>query len=1114
MPNKLTSREYRIIAIGVLVMAVSLGVAVKYFSRAFPEAAIQFRVNRDDSAPLARQFLAARGFRLEGYRHAAMFDYDDDAKVYLERTQGLERMNALTRGPIHLWRWSHRWFKPQQKEEFRVDVAPSGQVVGFDHEIAESAPGANLDTDAARALGEKFLGEVIKRDLADLEFVEGASRKRPARTDHSFTWKEKNVNLGDGSLRIGVEVDGDQVAGYREFVKIPEQWTRDYGALRSRNVSAQLVDEVLWILLSVAMLVILLQRLRDRDVPLRMSLGFGLVATALYFLGELNTFSLAEFGYRTTDSYSGFMTGYVRDSLLSSLGLGALIFLLVAGAEPVYRAGYPQLISIRRYLSWPGLRSRSFFVANVVGITLTFFFFAYQTLFYLAADKLGAWAPADVPFTNLLNTRIPWVSVLFIGFFPAVSEELQFRAFAIPFLNKLLRSKLGAVVLGAFIWGFLHSAYPNQPFFIRGVEVGVGGIIIGFMMLRFGILATLIWHYSVDALYTAFLLLRSPNHYLMFSGGVTAGIMLIPLIVSLIAYWRTGSFADESTLTNASVGVSRPPRKEAVAEAEAPLAYRALSRPRLVLAAVLLVIFIAVVFVPVHRFGEGTTVGVTRQEAIHAADVYLKQQHVDPASYRRVAWLRANVDPAAIKYLLERRTVAQADRIYQQTTRLVLWEVRYFRPLEKEEYLIFVDPAGGGVFSFRHILDENAPGPTISPEEARARAAQFLEGKGYQLADFELQDSRVEKRKARTDYTLVWQAKPAPPGSPLHVADAHFRLEVDIAGDQVVGMSRYFKLPEEWQRQQRATGLVNAILIGVMILLSSLLLGGGLILFVKRVRSGEIRWRPAAKVGLVAVVILLLTELNQFSKLYQAYSTSISLGAFWISTGVGLVVVPLLAGLLVWLLVALATSLYPVAWRVFHGQARRSWRRDAAIAIVVTLGAAAMLDQVSALIASRFHAYAPVRIDLVPSLFDASWPGPGYFLRGLLYTLSVPAVAAVLIYLVRQGLARRAWWLWVGGALVLVSVGPPRAHTVPEFLVGWAISFLALVAVVALIALFFRDNVLAYVGAAFCAPLAQPLISLLSQPAGFFTWNGVVLAFLAAVVLGWMLLGPRGTQAA
>src|SRR5208283_5903427 len=156
----------------------------------------------------------------------------------------------------------------------------------------------------------------------------------------------------------------------------------------------------------------------------------------------------------------------VVQNLLVALAFGALIFLLVASTEPVYRDAYPRFMSIRRYFSWQGLRTRSFLLANVVGIAMTFFFFAYQTVFYLAADKLGAWAPADVPFSDLLNTRFPWVMVLFMGFLPAVSEEIQFRAFAIPFLRRLLKSGPLAIVVAAFIWGFLHSAYPNQPFFI------------------------------------------------------------------------------------------------------------------------------------------------------------------------------------------------------------------------------------------------------------------------------------------------------------------------------------------------------------------------------------------------------------------------------------------------------------------------------------------------------------------------------------------------------------------------------------------------------------------------------------------------------------------------
>src|SRR5215472_13449524 len=278
MPIRLTRSDFRVIALVALVAAASLAVATKYFSRAFPEASITFKVNRDDSLPIAQQFLQARGFKLNGYDHAAIFGYDDQVKLYLERTQGLENMNRLARGPVHLWHWQHRWFRSLQQEEFQVAVTPLGDVVGFEHELPEDAAGANLEQAVARRLAEDFLAGVMKRDLNNLEFAEGSSNTRPARTDHSFTWKQKSVNLGDGSLRVEVSIDGDQVSGYHEYVKVPDQWQRDYERLRSRNDVAQTVDQVGWFLLSVAMMALLVLRLRDRDVPLRLGATAGGIA--------------------------------------------------------------------------------------------------------------------------------------------------------------------------------------------------------------------------------------------------------------------------------------------------------------------------------------------------------------------------------------------------------------------------------------------------------------------------------------------------------------------------------------------------------------------------------------------------------------------------------------------------------------------------------------------------------------------------------------------------------------------------------------------------------------------------------------------------------------------
>ena len=198
----------------------------------------------------------------------------------------------------------------------------------------------------------------------------------------------------------------------------------------------------------------------------------------------MNNFPLSIFNYATTDSYGSFWTQLLLNALLTSGASGAAIFFIVAAAEPLYRQAYGNRISLSNLFRWHGLRSKEFFIGSVVGITLTFFFFAYDSIFYLIAQKFGAWAPADVPYSDLLNTRIPWAYVLFFGFFPAVSEEFISRMFSIPFFEKIFRYRWLAVWLASFIWGFGHANYPNQPFYIRGIEVGVGGLIVSLVFLR------------------------------------------------------------------------------------------------------------------------------------------------------------------------------------------------------------------------------------------------------------------------------------------------------------------------------------------------------------------------------------------------------------------------------------------------------------------------------------------------------------------------------------------------------------------------------------------------------------------------------------------------------
>ena len=72
-------------------------------------------------------------------------------------------------------------------------------------------------------------------------------------------------------------------------------------------------------------------------------------------------------------------------------------------------------------------------------------------------------------------------------------------------------------------------------------------------------------------------------------------------------------------------------------------------------------------------------------------------------------------------------------------------------------------------------------------------------------------------------------------------------------------------------------------------------------------------------------------------------------------------------------------------------------------------------------------------------------------------------------------------------------------------------SLLALLMAVGLVVLIFRNNVLAYVGTAFCLPLAEPLASFFAQPAAFFRLNGLLLAVFVCIVLAWMFLARGGS---
>jgi membrane protease YdiL (CAAX protease family) len=927
--DRLTGSDKRALLLWVLLGIVGVVFAQKYFFRAFPEASVDFKVSRAEALARAKTFVGGLGEDISGYQSAIVFDVDDNAKTYLEREVGLQQANHLMSSELNIWYWDVRFFRPQQEEEFYVRVSPAGQVVGYDHRIPEAKAGTTLERAAAEADARELLRNKMGVDLSKWDFLseEANSSKKPNRLDWSFTWEKQGFKAKDAPDRLRVTLEGDHAGGAQEFLQVPEAWERSYAHLRSTNVFYNEVALIPYLLLmgSALWLGILLTKRGQTSWGGAIKLGI-IVAILLTFM-QLNNWPLDRMSYDTNSAYGSFVFEEILKALLFGIVSALTISLILPGAEPLYRASQPGKLRLGEALTLRGLRSKEFFSAATVGLSLAAAHIGFIVAFYIVAGHFGAWAPQELNYENSVNTTFPWIAGVAIGMLAATSEEFLFRLFAIPFLKRLTGSSVIAVIVPAFCWSFLHAAYPNEPPYIRGLEVGLIGIVAGIVMLRWGILATLIWHYTVDASLVGLLLVRSNSLYFKISGVVVGLAALAPLIFAGVSYLARGQFEPDEDLLNRADPIEKISFESAPSEvpsAATSRRYEALMPATMIFLAVCLVLGgLAAWRFKTAAIGDYLKLSVDAKTAWERADEILRQHGADPKTYRHATIFVDVTDPVTNEFLRQRVGLARLNEIYATEMPGAVWQVRYFRDSQAEEYAIKLKP-DGSFLAFHHKLAEDAPRASLTKEEAVAKAAKYLRDvKKLDLNQWNLVESDSDKRIHRTDHELAWQQyTPIDSGSTSSndaVSHAFLRIKVAVLGDEVVdyrgsyyskpdareeledkegGTSWMFiKIPDEWRRKQEQQTLFRTIYsVAVPILLFGGLGVTAIILFFKNMRSDSARaipWRRLALWALwgLAAYVLIVAFGNRLQYFLNSYQTAIPF-----KTMMGGIVIGLLLG--------------------------------------------------------------------------------------------------------------------------------------------------------------------------------------------------------------------------
>ena len=1120
--ERLTSSDKRALLVWVMLGIVGALFARHYFFRAFPEASVDFRVSRDEALACARRFASGLGEDVSSYKSAITFDMDDNAKTYLERELGLQQANRMMSSELNIWYWDVRFFKPQQEEEFHVRVSPGGEVVGYDHKVPEARAGPLLARNEAEAMARNFLSGKLGVDLNIWDFLpeEANSEKKPNRLDWSFTWEKHGFRAKDAPYRLQVAIHGDRVGSTQQYLQVPEAWTRSYKRLRSANDTLALVFTVPYLIL-LGTAVWLAIRLTNRgQTSWRGAILLGAVVATLLFLQNLNGWPLWGASYDTNTTYGSFLALKVGTALLTSVATAITITLVLPAGEPLYRASQPNRLQLSKTFTWRGLRSKEFFSSAVVGLSMAAAHIGYVVAFYIVASRFGAWAPQELNYEESVNTAFPWISGAAIGLLASTNEEFTFRLFAIPFFARLTRSRWIAVIVPAFLWSFLHSNYPQEPPYIRGIEIGLFGIVAGIVMLRWGILATLIWHYTVDASLVGLFLLRSNSLYFKVSGAIVAAAALAPLAFSAISYLTRGGFeADEDLLNRAE------PLQDISLSGAAPSSgptvtarrYDALTTGTIGFLAVCLIVGGGIAWrLKEPAIGDYLKLTVNAKTARGRADEILRMRGLHPNSFHHVAVLVNTTDPVTNEFLRQRGGIARLNEIYSTRVPGALWRVRYFRDSEPEEYAIILKP-DGSLHSIHHTLAEAAPGSSLTKEEAQARAEKYLrEEKKIDLNQWTLVEANSDKRPHRTDHSLTWQQNvpldSAPDSAAISAGHAYARLELSVLGDEVANYRTYIKIPDDWRRKQEELTLPRMILNYALPILFCLGLGlAALILFLKNLRSDAARSVPWKRLGLWSiwglfayVVVFFLGD--RIPSFLSSYNTAIPYKAMLGGLGVGFI----LGGAFYFSALAL---LFGTAWyfaiRAFDEECIPRWTNMPALyyrdAFWIGLGGGAVLLGLNRLLqAASVYWPTPHRAAEASfgQNFDAILPAAsilgGSLLRGLFYAGVIALLASFIAAEVHPRWLRFS--LFLLGTLVLVGGNWGNSADLAEQFLAKAI---LLAVVIFGVRRIMRFNILGcflIIAGTFSLAGAS---ELLGQPDAFYRVNGCAVLVALFLLLAW-----------
>ncbi len=1086
----------------------------------FPNASLDLKMPRAEIIQRTAAWSKKLGYDPNGSIKSTTFSWDANAKTFLEFELGAEAANQVMKGDVPIWYWRTRFCRESQPEEMRVCVTPDGRLLAFIWYLQNDLSVPSVSHAQAEKIAQQFCTESAALPLSDYVLVNDATETLAARTDHAFTWEQKSTDIRGAKQRISVRVSGNVVSRFNHYLKVPEAWENKFKMIRSYNALLSQIARVFYYLLNAAAVFFFFRAVATHNIKWKLVLTIGAVFAVGLVLENCNNAARIFESYSTNQTVQAYLTNYYIDVAINALRVLVLSACFLAAAETFYRVHYGDKIAVENYFRIKGLSTNQLKVGLWVGFCGCGIALGWVVLFYLVGERVGVWCPLGITNYEVLSSAFPFFSAICLGVQASISEEVLYRLFALSLARMVVKNFWLANLLQAAAWGFMHSTYPQQPAYARGIELTCSGLVFGWIMNRFGLLPCIAAHYLLDAFLDSQALLRSTVPALQLS----AFLPIIPLLAAAVlsSILTRRKLVSDSQAINQSIPSPVHPEHSPAVDVP-PFQYRPLSRMKL-----LVLVCVIAVAVPLGLYlrsapavGDGFHLQINREQALAKARQIMEKHGVSAENYMYCAWLDDQISTLEMQYVYEKAGLQRVLELAPLTQTGLMWRVRFFKPQQVDEYEVQMDGSGSEV-SFDITKSDEDASPHVSELDAKKIVEQYISSVNPRVNDRQFVNVSEDLKPARLDYTFSFKVPN------FKVGDADYKLSTALMGNEVSSFGQGWLLPDKWKwernKKTERDEIARQVKTGSTVLIAIAVLWWAFGLL----RTGTVRWRVSALLAIPVALLMLVIEINDLPMLYRSYMTIKPLSTFAAEqllsslTSVMSKFVEVAFGgafaLAVFRMLFPDISIVSILRTTVRPAdedktAQRNIWLDAIAAAYALVVCDWLIDCLGYSLQAHLSPAVPLKyLTNVCSNANMYCGAVDYFINAFLKGLNDLLLLGVVVGVYAKYIGKR-WLFFVIAALQSVIVNSDQRYW-QDFAVLSVTGFLSSSLYWTFVIFFARRNILAYFLAGFVALLFRKLPSLVEHALPCYTWDVVSVVVLLLLPVGyliWLLVTPKKT---